>query len=109
MSRAANLTVPPSCHHHNGIRIARAPRPRATDTSTAENEPSEYFWATTEPPHTTAVVTSAAYAANSAGLTEGAAVSEETSERFKRVSKLPACARGRCVPNTSRRRERRSG
>src|SRR3989442_14072018 len=68
MSRAVNLTVPPSCHHQSGIRIASAPRPRATDTSTAENEPSEYFWATTDPPHTTAVVTSAAYAAISEGL-----------------------------------------
>src|SRR5437879_13855935 len=68
MSRPANLTVPPSCHPHSGIRIGSAPRPRMTDTSTAENEPSEYFWATTDPPHTIAVVTSAAYGAISEGL-----------------------------------------
>src|SRR5437899_4361152 len=48
MSRPVNVTAPPSCHHHSGIRIASAPRPRMTDTSTAENEPSEYFWRSEE-------------------------------------------------------------
>src|SRR5712692_8675773 len=96
MSRPVNVTAPPSCHHHSGIRIASAPRSRMTDTATAENEPSEYFWATTDPPHTTAVVTSALYAANSDGLTEGTAVSEETSERVKTRR---ACVAGRCVPS----------
>src|SRR3989454_8940943 len=95
MSRPVNVTAPPSCHHHSGIRIASAPRPRATDTSTAENEPSEYFWATTDPPHTTAVVTSAPKAANSDGLTEGTAVREETTGR---ATTRRASVAGRWLP-----------
>src|SRR5437879_365605 len=108
MSRPANLTVPPSCHHHSGIRIASAPRPLATDTSTAENEPSEYFWATTDPPQTTAVVTSAPYAASSEGVVE-IADCDGVVEWLKPERRRRACVGARSAPSACHRRERRSG
>src|SRR5690242_16508331 len=57
-----NLTFFPSCHHHSGIKISNAPKPRTIEISTTEKDPRAIFCATMDPPQATAAVVNAAYA-----------------------------------------------
>mgnify|MGYP003694068677 CR=1 FL=1 len=53
-SALVSLAKVPSCHHHVVRRIANPPMSRRTEASTAENPLRASFWATIEPPQSTA-------------------------------------------------------